>query len=60
MTVNRLVLIDLLDMELGFTFSALIIVIYLLIDVIELVVDGFDDRVLVGYEFLVEKFKFQI
>ena len=52
MTVNRLVLIDLLGMELGFTFSALIIVIYLLIDVIELVIGGFDDRALVRYEFL--------
>ena len=47
-------------MQLGFIFSALIMVIYLLIDVIELVIGGFDDRTLVGYEILEEKFKFQI
>ena len=39
-------------MKLGFTLSALIIVIYLLIDAIELVIGGFDNRVLVRYELL--------
>ena len=46
-------------MQLGFTFSALIMVIYLVMDVIELVIVGFDDWMLIGYEILEEKFKFQ-
>ena len=42
MTVNLLVWNDMWNMELGFTFSALLMVIHLVMDVIVLVIVGFD------------------
>ena len=47
------------NVQVGFTFIALIMVVYLVIDGIELVIDGFDEIVLdsieLGYEFVEQK-----